>query len=65
MLTTDEYYEMLLKKGPDSTRAQAEYVRRLYKGDWHLSDEEILREISLFSERVINDPLLRDGMHWE
>ena len=65
MLSQDEYYELLLNEGAKSDKARAEYVRQSYGGGWHLSDAEVLREAALMMERVINSPLLYEGMSWD
>ena len=65
MLTRDKYYELLLREGAKSDKSRAEYVRQMYGGGWHLSDEVILKEVTLKRERIVNKLLQYKNISWD
>ena len=64
MLSQEEYYELLLKEGPESDKSRAEYIRQEHGGGWHLSDEEVLRKVILNEEKLMNHLSQYESISW-
>ena len=64
MLSQEEYHELLLKEGPESDKSRAEYIRQKHGGGWHLSDEEVLRQVHLNEEKLMNHLSQYESISW-